>query len=378
MNRLKQTGIILTGWIVLLLWVSGCGAAGPIDQAGLPSSPGKALKTDTASTPIPAASTLTPTAETTPTPSSTATPTPTATPTLHPMNIEAARQTDYPGSPITIVETLTAAVDYGRYIAWYQSEDLKIYGLLTIPDGEPPPGGWPAIVFNHGYIPPDVYRATERYTAYVDMLARSGYVVYRIDYRGHDRSDGEARGAYGDPGYTVDVLNAVAALGQSEWVDPRRIGMWGHSMGGYLTLRAMVISEEIRAGVIWAGVVADYADMYCCWRTPVPGAPTRTPDATQQTGWRRWLEQYGSPVDNPQFWQGLSANTFLEDLSGPLQLHHGTADTSVPVAFSRNLYQHMLEEGLPVEYYEYEGDDHNLSGQFYLAMQRTIEFFDRY
>ncbi|MEM5776145.1 MAG: alpha/beta hydrolase, partial [Anaerolineaceae bacterium] len=57
---------------------------------------------------------------------------------------------------------------------------------------------------------------------------------------------------------------------------------------------------------------------------------------------------------------------------------HGTADTSVPVAFSRNLYQHMLEEGLPVEYYEYEGDGHNLSGHFYLAMQRTIEFFDRY
>jgi len=75
-----------------------------------------------------------------------------------------------------------------------------------------PATGWPAIVFNHGYIPPDVYQSTERYIAYVDNLARSGYIVYRIDYRGHDRSDGEATGAYGNPGYTVDVLNAVYAL----------------------------------------------------------------------------------------------------------------------------------------------------------------------
>ena len=86
---------------------------------------------------------------------------------------------------------------------------MKIYGLLTVPRGEVPATGWPAIVFNHGYIPPDVYKTTERYIAYVDRLAQSGYVVFRIDYRGHDQSEGEATGAYGDTGYLVDVLNAV-------------------------------------------------------------------------------------------------------------------------------------------------------------------------
>jgi uncharacterized protein len=120
--------------------------------------------------------------------------------------------------------------------------------LLTIPFGNSPPNGWPAIVFNHGYIPPNVYRTTERYVAYVDSLARSGYIVYRIDYRGHDRSEGEARGAYSDPGYTIDVMNAVAALQQHPLVDSQRIGMWGHSMGGYLTLRAMVLSPVVKAG----------------------------------------------------------------------------------------------------------------------------------
>jgi len=128
------------------------------------------------------------------------------------MLIEAMRRQEYPGSEIIIEQTLDPGVNYNRYYAYYMSDGLKIYGLLTIPKGEQPATGWPAIVFNHGYIPPDVYRTTERYIAYVDNLANHDYVVFRIDYRGHDRSDGEARGAYGDPGYTVDVLNAVASL----------------------------------------------------------------------------------------------------------------------------------------------------------------------
>jgi len=128
------------------------------------------------------------------------------------MNILAQRQTPYPGSEITIEETLEPGANYSRYIASYQSEGLKIYALLTVPYGDTPETGWPAIVFNHGYIPPNVYRTTERYIAYVDSLASHGYIVFRIDYRGHDRSEGTATGAYGHPGYTVDVLNAVAGV----------------------------------------------------------------------------------------------------------------------------------------------------------------------
>jgi len=295
------------------------------------------------------------------------------------MNILAARETPHPGSIITIEETLVPGSNYYRYIAWYESDGLRIYGLLTVPYGEMPATGWPAIVFNHGYIPPEVYRTTERYIAYVDNLARSGYIVYKIDYRGHDRSDGEATGAYGDPGYTDDVLNAVSALKAFPQADAQRIGMWGHSMGGFLTLRAMVISPDIKAGVIWAGVVASYPDLVCCWHRATPGVPTSTPNPNFRSGWRtRWQDLYGSPEDNPEFWLGISANSYLNELSGPIQLHHGTGDTSVPIKFSQDLYKQILLAGIPVEYYEYEGDDHNLAGFFTLAMTRTIKFFDRY
>jgi dipeptidyl aminopeptidase/acylaminoacyl peptidase len=295
------------------------------------------------------------------------------------MNILAARLTPYLGSPITIEETLEPGSNYSRYIASYESQGLKIYGLLTIPSGEMPATGWPAIVFNHGYIDPRVYKTTERYIAYVDLLARSGYVVYKIDYRGHDRSEGDATGAYGDPGYTADVLNAVSSLKQFSQVDPTRIGMWGHSMGGFLTLRAMVISPDIRAGVIWAGVVGSYPVMICCWRHPAPAVPTSTPNPNFRSGWRTtWQDLYGSPDANPGFWLGISANHYLSDISGPLQLHHGTADEEVPIAFSRDLYDQLLQAGDVAEYYEYPGDNHNLSNYFNLAMSRTIQFFDQY
>jgi dipeptidyl aminopeptidase/acylaminoacyl peptidase len=153
--------------------------------------------------------------------------------------------------------------------------------------------------------------------------------------------------------------------------------MWGHSMGGYLTLRAMVISPEIKAGVIWAGVVASYPDLLTRWRRG--SGPTSTPNPSGTRRWRSdWVERYGPPDTNPDFWNGISANSFLADISGPVQLHHGTADESVPLEFSETLYQQLQAAGETVEFYTYEGDDHNISNLFSLAMTRTIEFYNTY
>ncbi len=313
-----------------------------------------------------------------PTPIFTLTPTitPTATPTPDPMSIQAARQRSYPGSDIVIDSELDPGSNYHRFYAWYLSDGLKIYGLLTVPDGTMPEGGWPAIVFNHGYIPPQQYRTTERYIAYVDSLASHGYVVYKIDYRGHDRSEGVATGAYGDPGYTDDVLNALASLERYPQVNPQKIGMWGHSMGGFLTLRAMVISKDIKVGVIWAGVVGSFPDLLCCWHIH-PG-PTPTPPSGSSSNWRRWIQQYGTPEQNPQFWESISATSYLADLSGPLQLHHDLEDSEVPYAFSESLAVNARAAGQQVELYSYPGDDHNIANSFSLAMTRTIQFFDQY
>ena len=312
----------------------------------------------------------------TPAPVLTATTVPTATPIPHPLQINAMRGREYPGSDIVIEQVLDPGVNYNRYYVSYLSEGLKIYALMTVPNSERPATGWPVIIFNHGFIPPDVYVSTERYIAYVDLIARSGYIVFRSDYRGHGNSQGEAGGAYSRPDYTVDVLNAVASMKRYPEADVNRIGMWGHSMGGYITLRSMVITDDIKAGVIWAGVVASYPDLLTRWRRGSGANPTSTPSPRS---WRFSLvQQYGTPEENPEFWNSISANSYLGDISGPLQLHHGTLDADVPLEFSELLFYEMLGVNQYVEFYKYEGDNHNISNYFSTAMQRTIEFFDRY
>jgi uncharacterized protein len=331
----------------------------------------------------------------TPTPTSTPTPTPTATVTptpVHPLSVEFMRQQEYPGSDLTIEETLSPGSNYQRYVVSYLSDGLKIFALLTVPDGERPATGWPVIVFNHGYIAPTVYRTTERYVAYVDGFARNGYIVFKSDYRGHGDSEGRATGGYGSPDYTIDVLNAVATMKRYPDADPDRIGMWGHSMGGSITLRAMVTTRDIKAGVIWAGVVVSMPDLMSRWHrqpidragpTPLPGdAPPVTPGAGTPSPRGRWREQltalYGSPEQNPAFWASISPNSYVADVSGPIQLHHGTGDTTVPYAFSTTLETELKAAGRTVELYTYEGDNHNLSGGFSSAMRRSVAFFDRY
>jgi dipeptidyl aminopeptidase/acylaminoacyl peptidase len=358
MKRLTVYGSL---WLVAILLLSACGsnpAASDATPTLVPVSTSTSLPTET------------------PAPTLTATLIPTATPIPHPLQISAMRAREYPGSDVVIEQTLDPGVNYNRYYVSYLSEGLKIYALMTVPNGEMPATGWPVIIFNHGFIPPDVYVSTERYIAYVDLIARSGYIVFRSDYRGHGNSEGEAGGAYSRPDYTVDVLNAVATMKRFPQADANRIGMWGHSMGGYITLRSMVITNDIKAGVIWAGVIASYPDLLTRWRRGPGTNPTSTPSPRS---WRfSLMQQYGTPEENPEFWNSISANSYLTDISGPLQLHHGTLDEDVPLEFSELLFYEMLGVNQYVEFYKYEGDNHNISNYFSTAMQRTIEFFDRY
>lgn len=371
----RRRRVVLVLGLLMLLLLAACS-----EQAAEtpPATAVVALQPPTAAPTATPAPTNTPTLVPTSTPTRIPIATPTATPTpIHPLSIEYLRRQEYPGSPLVIEQTLAPGANYDRYIASYDSEGLKQYGLLTVPRGQKPANGWPVIIFNHGYIPPAQYRTTQRYVAYVDGFARSGYIVFRPDYRGHDQSEGQASGAYGSPDYVIDVLNAVASLKVYPDADPTRIGMWGHSMGGWITLRAMVTSPDIKAGVIWGGVVGSYEDLMSRWRRGNNPPPTPDPNSTRGR-WRNGLVRtFGTPESNPEMWRTLSANYYLQDLSGPIQLHHARGDASVPVEFSEILYQQGIEAGMPIELYTYAGDNHNISGNFNTAMRRSVEFFNR-
>ena len=289
-----------------------------------------------------------------------------------PLSIDYLRSRTYEGSDFVFEQTLAPGSNYNRYIVSYHSDGLKIHALMTIPLDQKPASGYPVIIFNHGYIPPEQYRTTERYIAYVDAFARNGYIVVKSDYRGHGSSEGKSTSIYGDPGYVIDVLNALASVRRYKDADPNRIGMWGHSMGGYITLRAMVAHQGIKAGVIWAGVVASYAEMFNSWF----GGDSLT---NARPGWRSaMISQNGTPEQNPTYWNALSANSYLTDLSGPIQLHHGTGDSTVPYNYSVMLDQQIHAAGGSSELFLYPNDDHNIATNRDNALVLSVVFFNQH
>jgi dipeptidyl aminopeptidase/acylaminoacyl peptidase len=293
------------------------------------------------------------------------------------LTIPALLELDIEGSDVIVEQALPNGVNYAQYIASYMSEGNKIYGLLTIPFGNVPEGGFKAIVFNHGYIPPTTYRATERYVAYVDALARSGFVVFKIDLRGHGDSEGDPRGSYFSPAYTIDAISALKSLQTLDFVDPQGIGMWGHSMAGNLVLRAMLIEPDIKAGVIWAGAVYSYDD-FARYAISDPSF-VRTEESPGQRRSREIFEVYGSPNTTTPFWQLVSLTENIDLLESPLQIHHAANDDVVNIGYSIDLANILQAHGKTYEFYQYEGGGHNISSPYFeTAMQRTIAFFQQH
>lgn len=286
-----------------------------------------------------------------------------------PMFIENLRKRGYPASNISLEETLTPGANYRRYIASYKSDGLKIYGLLTIPNSPKPEKGFPTIVFLHGYINPKQYTPTSDYIASQDGLARSGFITFKPDLRGHGKSEGEATGAHFSEGYVVDALNLISALKAYSEVNPGEIGVWGHSNGGEMMLRLMVISKDIKAGVSWAGVVGSFEDMLETYIDKIPFMRLTSP----------LVQENDLPSKNPNFWNKIDPYFYLRDISAPIQLHHGTSDEQVPIELSLHLKEELEKANKVVEYHEYPGADHNFTGtSFSLATQRSVNFFKKY
>ncbi len=263
---------------------------------------------------------------------------------------------------------------YTAYITSYVSDGLLIRGLLTEPKGQKPATGWPAIIFVHGYIPPETYKTTENYYDYVDYLARNGFVVFKIDLRGHGASEGEPGGAYYSSDYIIDTLNARAALQASDFVHPEKIGLWGHSMAGNVLFRAFAAKPEIPAVVIWAGAVYSYTD----WEYGISDGSYRAPpnNTERQRKRRELFDTHGEFTPDSPFWKQVAATNYISDLTGALQIHHAVNDPVVGIEYSRNLMRLLEQSSVVHELHEYPDGGHNISGSsFTVAMKRTVEFF---
>lgn len=287
--------------------------------------------------------------------------------TDHPMAIANLRAGSYPGGDFVIEQKLANGTNYSQAIVSYLSEGLKIYGLLTVPLAPMPEGGWPAIMFVHGYIPPKEYSTTGNYPTYQAKLARAGFVTFKPDLRGHGKSEGEPVMAHYSEKYVVDTLYAINYLKQYPVVNPTRLGYWGHSNGGEIGLRVLVISKDIKAASLWAGVVGSYQDMFETYNAKIDFLH----DATSSP----LIIGNGLPSANTKFWSQLDPYTYLADISAKVELQHGTADDSVPVELSRSLKQALEKNNITPDYYEYLYDNHNIGNNVNKAFERSIKFY---
>ncbi len=300
-------------------------------------------------------------------------PAPSPTVSLNPLQIEAIKARSYPGSALTIEQNLGNQGGYTNQIVSYLSDGLKIYALMSTPNGNAPNGGWPVIILNHGYINPAEYRTNDgSYGGLTATLARSGFVIIKPDYRGHGQSQGTPEGGHFSPVYTYDDLNLIATIKQTALFNPARIGTLGHSLGAHTSLRVAVVSADIKATVYLSGVVGSIEDILYNWpRSPMPSDLP----ASVQTTREQLLSQYGTPKTNPEFWNSVSAIQYVANITGKTQINQSENDSTVPKLFSDHLNAALLAANKPVEYYTYPGDDHQFRTNATLAYQRILSFY---
>jgi len=292
------------------------------------------------------------------------------------LTIPFIREIELDNSQLIIEETLAKKGNYTEHRAYYYSEGNKIYGLLTIPDNAMV-AKTPAVIFVHGYIPPKVYKTNQRYLSYVDYLARSGLIVFKVDLRGHDQSEGEASGAYFSNSYVIDVLNAVESIKNFPEVDSHQVSLWGHSMAGNVVTRAVAVNPNIKSVVIWAGAVYTYSDMA---EYGISDSSFNRADLPPEHQPRRenLFAKVGNLDSGSDFWKLVSPVDWLKNYSGEIQLHHVINDQTVSIEYSRNLLSVLDGSTTNLKLFEYQSGGHDLEGSvFNQAMSRSVDAFMR-
>lgn len=326
-----------------------------------PTSQATATANPTATTP-PATATPTPIPPTaTPEP-----PTPTPEPFAQyaPVTIEGLRARSYGEGEIEIVRTLEETPAFTRYLIAYPSDGLRITGMLNRPAGE---GPFPVVILNHGYYPLDVYQTGNGTKLAADYLAQRGFMTLSPDFRSHAESD-DAPNLF-RAGHVIDTVNLIPLAQKLPSARPGKVGMWGHSNGGAITSKAITISDQIGAALIYAPASSNIVEDY---QFRVERAASRG----QQIDAIDWPVK---PEEGPELYERLSPLPYLSYVSCPVQIHWGTADETVPRKWPEDLYNGLQAAGKQVEWFEYPGQPHSFQGgpnQQYL--QRMVEFFKQH
>jgi dipeptidyl aminopeptidase/acylaminoacyl peptidase len=357
--------------LLAIFLIAGCGFSPEMPLADTDSG---AQSTDfTGTLPPPVITTIsrpTQTNTTAPTwalsPSPTFEPTPSTTPDPYAAyTIETLAQGSFGGGELVVEQVLAVNSYFTRTLVSYPSDGLMIYGFMNTPIKHN--GTLPVIIALHGYIEPSVYNTIDYTTRYADALARAGFLVLHPNLRGYPPSDD------GDNLFRVgmarDVLNLAALVrtsagqpGPLQQADGRRIGLWGHSMGGGITTRVITVTPDIQAAVLYGAMSGDDRQNY-------------ERIFNYFSNGTRGMEELTTP---DEAFLRISPIYYLERVQAAVSIHHGKYDVDVPLAWSLDLCQRLEALEKQVECFTYPEQPHTFQGDGdLLFIQRTIDFFTR-
>ncbi len=274
--------------------------------------------------------------------------------------IENLKKIKYGGGVLQNEGLLGEELGFKRYQFKYRSEGLDLFGFMDVPDGD---GPFPVVILLHGAVDFDSYQTVDYTRRYADPLAQAGFIAINPNLRGYAPSqDGNNDFGVGD---TIDVLNLVnlvraqsGVTGLLEKADKQKIGLWGHSMGGGIVLRALIVDPGIKAGLLYASVNANEAINLSHFGN----------DGRRET-----------KLKVPGIALGLiSPSQFLDEITAPLSIHHGAEDEAVPIKWTQDLCKQLQGLGKKEECFLYPDQAHTFKNAGdTLFIKRIIEFFNK-
>jgi len=271
--------------------------------------------------------------------------------------------------PITHDNDGVAPQVAARSIEW-TSDGFGVQGWLVGPRAPAPGRKYPMLVFVHGgpaaATTPRYVSAGESGNPLVRELANAGYYVFMPNPRGSFGQGAEFTRAnrrdFGG-GDWRDILAGVdAAIAQAP-IDGTRLGLLGHSYGGFMTMWGVTHSGRFKAAVAGAGI-ANWVSYY------------------GQNGIDQWMVPYfgATMYDDPAAYRAASPIESIKAARTPTLIYVGERDVECPPAQSFEFWHGLRALGVPTSLVVYEGEGHALRKPEHQRdlRARVVGWFDRY
>jgi dipeptidyl aminopeptidase/acylaminoacyl peptidase len=272
---------------------------------------------------------------------------------------------------VTTMNPFVSDLSLGKteVVKWKNKTDgQELDGLLLTPPDYAPGKSYPLLLVIHGG-PAGAFQtsfALRRGAYPVQAFASQEYVVFMPNPRGSGGYGERFRKAnIKDWGYSDynDIQDGVDDLVARGIADKDRLGVMGWSYGGFMTSWTITQTQRFKAASVGAGVTNLFS-MY--GTTDIP------PFQESYFGARPWEDR--------ELYAKHSAMSFVDKVTTPTLIQHGTEDRRVPLSQGEELYTALRSRGVTVEMVKYPRSQHGLNEPKLIrdSMMRNLEWFDRY